>query len=142
MLEPFYPDRIASRILGMGDMLSFIEQAQKTFEQKEAEKLQEKISSESFTFDDLKEQLKKIRSMGPLENILNMIPGANKMKGLAVDDKELVKVEAVINSMTLAERRNHNLLNGSRRKRIALGSGTTAADVNKVVKQYVELKRC
>ncbi|MEK7741386.1 MAG: signal recognition particle protein, partial [Nitrospirota bacterium] len=133
MLEPFYPDRIASRILGMGDVLTFIEQAQKTFEQKEAEKLQEKISSESFTFDDLKEQLKKIRSMGPLENILNMIPGANKMKGLAVDDRELVKVEAVINSMTLAERRNHNLLNGSRRKRIALGSGTTAADVNKVV---------
>lgn len=141
MLEPFYPDRIASRILGMGDVLSFIEQAQNTFEQKEAEKLQEKIASESFTFDDLKDQLKKIRSMGPLENILNMIPGANKMKGLAVDDRELVKVEAVINSMTLAERRNHNLLNGSRRKRIAMGSGTTAADVNKVVKQYVELKK-
>lgn len=141
MLEPFYPDRIASRILGMGDVLTFIEQAQKTFEQKEAEKLQEKIASESFTFDDLKEQLRKIRSMGPLENILNMIPGASKMKGLAVDDRELVKVEAVINSMTLAERKNHNLLNGSRRKRIALGSGTTAADVNKVVKQYVELKK-
>jgi len=141
MLEPFYPERIASRILGMGDVLSFIEQAQKSFEIKEAEKLQEKISSESFTFDDLKEQLKKIRNMGPLENILNMIPGMGKMKGVAVDDRDLVKVEAVINSMTLAERRNHNLLNGSRRKRIAMGSGTTVADVNRVVKQYVELKK-
>ncbi|TAL22254.1 MAG: signal recognition particle protein [Nitrospirae bacterium] len=142
MLEPFYPERVASRILGMGDMLSLIEQAQKTFEQKEAEKLQEKILDESFTFDDLKEQLKKIRSMGPLENILNMIPGmGNKMKGVSVDGRELVKTEAVINSMTSAERKNHNLLNGSRRKRIAMGSGTTAADVNRVVKQYVELKK-
>lgn len=142
MLEPFYPERVASRILGMGDMLSLIEQAQNVFEQKEAEKLQEKILEESFTFDDLKEQLKKIRSMGPLENILNMIPGmSNKMKGVSVDGKELARTEAVINSMTPAERRNHNLLNGSRRKRIAMGSGTTAADVNRVVKQYVELKK-
>jgi len=142
MLEPFHPERVASRILGMGDMLSLIEQTQNAFEQKEAEKLQEKILGESFTFDDLKEQLKKIRNMGPLENILNMIPGmSNKMKGVSVDGKELARTEAVINSMTLAERRNHNLLNGSRRKRIAMGSGTTAADVNRVVKQYVELKK-
>lgn len=142
MLEPFYPERIASRILGMGDVLSLIEQAQKTFEQKEAEKLQEKILGETFTFDDLKEQLIKIRNMGPLENILNMIPGmSNKMKGVSVNDKEFVKIEAIISSMTLAERRNHNILNGSRRKRIAMGSGTTAADVNRVVKQYVELKK-
>ncbi|KAF0145239.1 MAG: signal recognition particle subunit SRP54 [Nitrospirae bacterium] len=142
MLEPFHPERVASRILGMGDILSLIEQTQSVFEQKEAEKLQEKIQGESFTFDDLKEQLKKIRNMGPLENILNMIPGmSNKMKGVSVDGKELVRTEAVINSMTLAERRNHNLLNGSRRKRIAMGSGTTAADVNRVVKQYVELKK-
>lgn len=142
MLEPFYPERIASRILGMGDVLSLIEQAQKTFEQKEAEKLQEKILGETFTFDDLKEQLIKIRNMGPIENILNMIPGmSNKMKGVSVNDKEFVKIEAIISSMTLAERRNHNILNGSRRKRIAMGSGTTAADVNRVVKQYVELKK-
>lgn len=142
MLEPFHPERVASRILGMGDMLSLIEQTQNAFEQKEAEKLQEKILGESFTFDDLKEQLKKIRNMGPLENILNMIPGmSSKMKGVSVDGKELARTEAVINSMTLAERRNHNLLNGSRRKRIAMGSGTTAADVNRVVKQYVELKK-
>lgn len=142
MLEPFFPERIASRILGMGDVLSLIEQAQKTFEQKEAEKLQEKILGETFTFDDLKEQLIKIRNMGPLENILNMIPGmSNKMKGVSVNDKEFVKIEAIISSMTLAERRNHNILNGSRRKRIAMGSGTTVADVNRVVKQYVELKK-
>ncbi|MBI4691532.1 MAG: signal recognition particle protein [Nitrospirae bacterium] len=141
MLEPFYPERVASRILGMGDVLGLIEQAQKTFEQKEAEKLQEKILGESFTFDDLKEQLKKIRSMGPIENILNMIPGMNKMKGLTVDEKEFVKIEAIINSMTSAEKRNHNLLNGSRRRRIATGSGTTVTDVNRVVKQYVELKK-
>lgn len=142
MLEPFYPERIASRILGMGDVLSLIEQAQKTFEQKEAEKLQEKILGETFTFDDLKEQLIKIRNMGPIENILNMIPDmSNKMKGVSVNDKEFVKIEAIISSMTLAERRNHNILNGSRRKRIAMGSGTTVADVNRVVKQYVELKK-
>ncbi len=141
MIEPFHPDRIASRILGMGDMLSFIEQAQKSFEQKEAEKLQEKILGESFTFDDLKEQLKKVRSMGPIENLLGMIPGFNKVKGLSVDEKEFVKVEAIINSMTLSEKRNHNILNGSRRKRIALGSGTTVTDVNRVVKQYIELKK-
>lgn len=141
MLEPFYPERVASRILGMGDVLSLIEQAQKTFEQNEAEKFQEKILADSFTFDDLKEQLKKIRNMGPLENLLGMIPGFKKMKGLSVDEKEFVRMEAIINSMTLSERRNHNILNGSRRRRIAMGSGTTAADVNRVVKQYVELKK-
>ncbi|MCE5194324.1 MAG: signal recognition particle protein [Nitrospiraceae bacterium] len=141
MLEPFHPERIASRILGMGDVLSLIEQTQKVFEEKETEKLQQKIMSESFTFDDLKDQLKKIRSMGPLGNLLGMMPGAGKLKNASIDDKELVKIEAIINSMTKAERRDHNILNGSRRKRIASGSGTTAADVNKVVKQYLELKK-
>lgn len=141
MLEPFYPDRTASRILGMGDILTLIDQAQKTFELQEAEKLQQKIIKESFTFDDLKDQLKKIRGMGPISSIINMIPGMGKLKGLSVDEKELVKTEAIINSMTKAERQNHNILNGSRRKRIADGSGTTAADVNRVVKQYVELRK-
>ena len=141
MLEPFYPDRIASRILGMGDVLSLIEQAQKTFDHKEAEKLQKAIIEESFTFEDLKEHLKKLRSMGPLENILNMIPGFNKMKNLAVDEKELVKVEAIINSMTKNERKNHAIIDGSRRRRIAIGSGTTVADVNRVIKQYIEIKK-
>ena len=141
MLEPFYPDRIASRILGMGDVLSLIEQAQKTFDHKEAEKLQKAIIEESFTFEDLKEHLKKLRSMGPLENILNMIPGFNKMKNLAVDEKELVKVEAIINSMTKKERKNHAIIDGSRRRRIAMGIGTNVADVNRVIKQYIEIKK-
>lgn len=141
MLEPFYPDRVASRILGMGDVLGLIEQAQKTFDQKEAEKLQKTIMDESFTFDDLGEQLRKMRSMGPLENLLTMIPGLNKMKDINIDERELVKVEAVINSMTRKEKRNHNIINGSRRKRIALGSGTTVADVNRVIKQYIEIKK-
>jgi signal recognition particle subunit SRP54 len=141
MLEPFYPDRVASRILGMGDMLSLIEQAQKSFDQKEAEILQKRILEDTFTFEDLREQLKKIRSMGPLENILGMIPGFSKMKNVNVDENEFVKIEAIINSMTGKEKSNHNILNGSRRKRIASGSGTTVADVNKVVKQYVELKK-
>jgi signal recognition particle subunit SRP54 len=141
MIEPFHPDRIASRILGMGDVLSLIEQAQKSFDQKEAEALQKRIIEDSFTFDDLREQLRKIRSMGPIEGFLGMIPGMNKVKNLHVDEKEFVKTEAIINSMTGKERVNHNLLNGSRRKRIALGSGTTVADVNRVIKQYVELKK-
>jgi signal recognition particle subunit SRP54 len=141
MIEPFYPDRIASRILGMGDMLGLIEQAQKTFDQKEAAKLQKTIMDDSFTFDDLGEQLRKMRSMGPLENLLNMIPGFNKIKDVEINGKELVKVEAIINSMTKKERRDHNLINGSRRRRIAMGSGTTVADVNRVVKQYIEIRK-
>ncbi|MEW6118244.1 MAG: signal recognition particle protein [Nitrospirota bacterium] len=142
MLEPFYPDRIASRILGMGDVLTLIEQAQQNFDQKEAEKLQKKILEESFSFEDLRDQLKKLRSMGPLENLLTMIPGMGKaMKDVKVDEKEFVKIEAIINSMTPAERRDHGLLNGSRRKRIAMGSGTTTADVNRLVKQYLEMKK-
>jgi signal recognition particle subunit SRP54 len=141
MLEPFYPDRIASRILGMGDVLSLIEQAQQTFDQKEAQKLQKTIMDETFTFDDLKDQLQKMRSMGPLENLLNMIPGAGKIKDLNVDERELVKVEAIISSMTKKERKDHNLINGSRRRRIAMGSGTTVPDVNRVIKQYIEIKK-
>jgi signal recognition particle subunit SRP54 len=141
MLEVFHPERIASRILGMGDVLSLIEHAEQAFDRKEAEKLQEKILGESFTFEDLKDQLKKIRSMGPIENILGMIPGFNKVKNVSVDEREFVKIEAIINSMTAQERRNHNLLNGARRRRIASGSGTTVTDVNRVIKQYVEMKK-
>ncbi len=141
MLESFYPERIASRILGMGDVLSFIEKAQKSFDQKEAEKLQKTIMDESFTFDDLKDQLKKVRNMGPIENILGMIPGFNKIKNPDIDEKEFVKVEAIINSMTKKEKKDHNIINGSRRRRIAMGSGTTVTDVNRVIKQYVELKK-
>jgi len=141
MLEPFYPDRIASRILGMGDVLSLIEHAQKSFDQKAAEQLQKRILEDTFTFDDLREQLNKIRGMGPIESLLGMIPGMNKVKGLKVDEREFVKMEAIINSMTRKERANHNVLNGSRRKRIAQGSGSTVSDVNRVIKQYVELRK-
>ncbi len=141
MLEPFHPDRVASSILGMGDVLGLIEKVQRDVDEEEAQELQRKIASESFTFEDLRDQLRKLRNMGPLENILGMIPGMNKLKGVKVDEKDLVKVEAVINSMTPAERANHNLLNGSRRRRIALGSGTSPQDVNRVVKQYVQMKK-
>ena len=142
MLEPFYPDRIAGRILGMGDVLTLIEQAQQSFDQKEAEKLHKRIMEESFTFEDLRDQLKKLRSMGPIENLLGMIPGMNKaMKDVKVDDKQFVKIEAIINSMTGEERRNYNVINGSRRKRIAGGSGTTVTDVNRLLKQYLEMKK-
>lgn len=141
MLEAFHPERIASRILGMGDVLSLIEQAEQAFDKREVEKLQEKILGESFTFEDLKEQLQKIRSMGPIENLLGMIPGFSKAKNVSVDEREFVKVEAIISSMTAKERRNHTLLNGSRRRRIAAGSGTTVTDVNRVIKQYVEMKK-
>jgi signal recognition particle subunit SRP54 len=141
MLEPFYPDRIASRILGMGDVLGLIEQAQKTFDHKEAEKLQKTIMDDSFTFDDLRGQLQKMRNMGPLENLINMIPGMNKIKNLDIDERELIKVEAIISSMTKKEKRDHNIINGNRRRRIALGSGTTVPDVNRVIKQYIEIKK-
>ncbi len=142
MLEPFYPDRIANRILGMGDVLTLIEQAQKSFDQKEAEKLHKRIMEESFTFDDLRDQLKKIRGMGSLESLLSMIPGISKaMKDVKVDEKEFIKIEAIINSMTKKERENYNIINGSRRKRIAIGSGTTVTDVNRLIKQYLEMKK-
>lgn len=142
MLEPFYPDRIAKRILGMGDVLTLIEQAQESFDQKEAEKLRKTLLEDSFTFEDLREQLKKIRNMGPLENLLNMIPGMNKaLKDTKVDEKEFVKIEAIINSMTPLERTNHSIINGSRRRRIAIGSGTSVSDINRLVKQYLEMKK-
>lgn len=142
MLEPFHPDRIAKRILGMGDVLALIEQAQQSFDQKEAEKLRKTLLEDSFTFEDLREQLKKIRNMGPLENLLSMIPGMNKaLKDTKIDEKEFIKIEAIINSMTPLERTNHSILNGSRRRRIAIGSGTSVSDINRLVKQYLEMKK-
>ncbi len=142
MLEPFHPDRIAKKILGMGDILTLIEQAQQTFDQKEAERLRKTLLEDSFTFEDLREQLKKIRNMGPLENLLSMIPGMNKaLKDTKVDEKEFVKIEAIINSMTPLERTNHSIINGSRRRRIAMGSGTSVSDINRLIKQYLEMKK-
>jgi len=140
-IEPFYADRIASRILGMGDVLSLIEKVQKTYDIKEAERLQKKIKEDDFDLDDLRLQIRKIKGMGSIEGLLSMIPGFNKIKGINIDTKEFVKVEAIINSMTPEERSNPSILNGSRRRRIALGSGTTVADVNRVLKQYYEMKK-
>ncbi len=141
MLEPFFPERIASRILGMGDVLSLIEKARQSIDDKEAEALKDKILGERFSFDDLRDQLRKIRSMGPLENLLSMIPGFNKIKGINVEEKQLAKIEAIINSMTNKERNFPQILNGSRKKRIALGSGTNVSDINRLIKQYKEMKK-
>lgn len=142
-LEPFHPDRMASRILGMGDVLSLIEKAQTAFDEKKAMELEKKIRSQQFTFDDFLEQLQQMKKMGPLSSILEMIPGMNsgKLKGIEVDDKELVKVEAIIKSMTKKERQNPDIINGSRRKRIAAGSGTSIQDVNRVMKNFEQSKK-
>ena len=142
-LEPFHPDRMASRILGMGDVLSLIEKAQSAFDEKKAMELEKKIRTQQFTFDDFLDQLQQMKSMGPLSSIMEMIPGmsSSKLKGMEVDDKELVKVEAIIRSMTKKERQNPELINGSRRKRIAAGSGTSVQDVNRVMKNFEQSKK-
>jgi len=142
-LEPFYPDRMSSRILGMGDVLSLIDKAQAEFDQKEAMKLARKIKKEEFDLEDFKGQLAYIQRMGSLEQILGMIPGVGKMMKagrLKADEKELVRVEAIINSMTPEERRNHRIISGSRRKRIAMGSGTRVEDVNRLLKNFIQTK--
>lgn len=141
MIEPFYPERIAGRILGMGDVVSLVEKAEKAFDEKEAQKLSERILRETFTFDDLREQLRKVRNIGPLENLLSMLPGMARLKGLKVDEKGFIKMEAIINSMTPKERKDPSLINGSRKRRIAMGSGTTPSDVNRLLKQYLEMKK-
>jgi signal recognition particle subunit SRP54 len=141
-LEPFHPERMASRILGMGDVVSLVEKAQEAVGIEEAFNLEDKLKKNRFTFEDLKNQIKQIKKMGPLENILGMIPGMGKqLKGVNVDDSAFVKVEAIINSMTKQERNNYVILNGSRKKRIATGSGTTVADINRLVKQHLQMKK-
>lgn len=143
-LEPFHPDRMASRILGMGDMLSLIEKAEAAFDLEKAKALEKKMRTQEFTLEDFKEQLKQVRSMGPLEQLLGMIPGfgaAKKMQGLEVDEKELGRVEAIINSMTPGERRHPHIIDGSRRKRIAAGSGTSVQEVNRLLKQFEQAKK-
>ena len=143
-LEPFHPDRLASRILGMGDIVSLVEKAQATIDVREAEDLASRIRRNEFTLEDFRSQLRQIRKMGSVESLLDMIPGVGqlrKQKGLDVDEKDLVRVEAIIDSMTRAERANHQLINGRRRLRIARGSGTTVADVNRLLKQYVQARK-
>jgi signal recognition particle subunit SRP54 len=141
-LEVFYPDRLASRILGKGDVISLVEKAQQSFDNIEAEKLEEKLKKNQFDFDDFLKQIKAIKKMGSLSSLLGMIPGLNpQIKNSQIDDKALIKVEAIINSMTYIERENPKILNGTRRKRIARGSGTSIQDVNKLLKQFDEMKR-
>jgi signal recognition particle subunit SRP54 len=143
-LELFHPDRIVSRMLGMGDVLTLIEKAEQVVDEEEAEALEEKLRRNQFTLDDFRTQLKTIKRMGPLESILGMIPGMGNLKQLAEhkpDEKQLGRVEAIISSMTPGERRDHTIISGSRRKRIAKGSGTTVEEVNRLLKQFIEMRK-
>lgn len=145
-LEPFYPDRMATRILGMGDVLSLIEKAQTSFDQEKAKELERKLRKQEFTLEDFLDQIEQVRSMGPLEQVLGMIPGLGGVKELRKiqeqsDGKEFVHLEAMINSMTPEERRNPAIINGSRRKRIARGSGTSVQDVNRLLKHFEQTRK-
>lgn len=142
-IEPFFPDRMASRILGMGDVLSLIEKAQEAFDEKKALELEQKLRTQQFTLDDFLDQMQQIKKMGPLNQVLGMIPGMNTkaLQNIDVDEKKLGHVEAIIKSMTAKERNDPGILNGSRRKRIAAGSGTTVQEVNSLLKQFEEMKK-
>ena len=143
-LEPFHPDRMASSILGMGDVLTFIEKAQETVDEEKAAELEKKLRKNQFTLEDFRDQMAQIRKMGSLSDLIGMIPGMKKnkqFKNLDVDEGELVRIEAIINSMTPHERSHHNVINGSRRKRIAQGSGTSVQDVNRLLKNYSQVMK-
>lgn len=143
-LEPFHPERMASRILGMGDVLSLIEKAQENVDLEKAKELEEKFKTQNFTFDDFVEQIKAVRKMGPLEDLLKMLPGANKIKGLnniQIDEKQIDRLEAIIYSMTPEERERPEIINASRKKRIAKGSGTSIQEVNRLLKQFEDMKK-
>ncbi|OQX25456.1 MAG: signal recognition particle protein [Desulfobacteraceae bacterium IS3] len=143
-LEPFHPDRMASSILGMGDVLTFIEKAQSVVDEEKAAELEKKLRKSQFTLDDFRDQMIQIRKMGSLTELLHMIPGFSKnkqLKDLEVDEKELVRIEAIINSMTPQERHQYSIINGSRRKRIANGSGTSVQDVNRLLKNYTQVMK-
>jgi signal recognition particle subunit SRP54 len=143
-LEPFHPDRMSSRILGMGDVLTMIEKAQAVVDEKKAAELEKKLRKNEFTLDDFRDQMVQIRKMGSMSDLISMIPGIGKskhLKNLEVDERELVRTEAIINSMTPQERRHHTLIKGSRRKRIAKGSGTSVQDINKLLKNYTQVMK-
>lgn len=143
-LEPFFPDRMASRILGMGDVLSLIEKAEEEFDQKAALELGKRLKRKEFNLEDFQKHLKQIKKLGSIDQILGMIPGMGqikKLKNLKPNEKELIKIEAIINSMTKKERANHKIINGSRRKRIARGSGTNVQDVNRLLKNFIQTKK-
>jgi len=141
-LEPFHPERIASRILGMGDIVTLVEKAEQEFDEQQAKKLEEKIRKNQFTFEDFLEQLKIIKKMGSLRDLLGFLPGMDKaLRNVNIDEKQFARVEAIILSMTKEERQNPKILNGSRRKRIAMGSGTTIQDVNRLIKQFEDMTK-
>ena len=142
-LEPFYPDRVASRILGMGDVLSLIEKAQQNVTFEDAKELESKVRQGDFSLEDFRAQIQQVRKMGPLDQILGMIPGLGKLKGAMsnVDEREVDRIVAIISSMTMKERHNAGLINGSRRKRIARGSGTQVQEVNRLLKQFAETRK-
>jgi len=143
-LEPFHPERVVSRVLGMGDVLSLIERAEAAIDVEDAERLEQKIRANEFTLEDFRDQLKTIKKMGPLEQIIGMLPGMGNLKALAEnkpDEKQITRVEAIINSMTPEERRKQHIINGSRRKRIARGSGTSVEEVNRLLKQFVQMQK-
>jgi signal recognition particle subunit SRP54 len=143
-LEPFHPERVVSRVLGMGDVLSLIERAEAAIDVDDAERLEEKIRANEFTLEDFRDQLKTIKKMGPLEQLMGMLPGMGNLKTLAEnkpDEKQITRVEAIINSMTPEERRKQHIINGSRRKRIAKGSGTSVEEVNRLLKQFVQMQK-
>jgi len=139
-LEPFHPDRMASRILGMGDVLSLIEKAQQNFDEKKAVELEKKMATATFTLQDYLEQLEQFKDMGNMQDLINMIPGGASLKNVKVDEKQIIRTKAVIQSMTAKERKNPKILDAKRRKRIAAGSGTTVADVNRVLKGFEDMK--
>ena len=140
-LETFHPDRMAGRILGMGDIVSLVEKAQQDIDVEEAAKLEEKMLKNTFDLEDFKQQLKQLKSMGPIGDLMSMIPGAKGIKDVDIDEKRLTRIEAIINSMTLVERHRPQILDGSRRKRIARGSGTKVQDVNQLIKQFQSMRK-
>ena len=143
-LEPFHPDRVAQRILGMGDVLSLIEKVEESIDQKDAEEMQRKLLDDDFTLADFRDQIKQVRKLGPLENVLGMMPGLGSLKDLKnvkVDEKEFTRLIAIVDSMTPRERNNHMIVNGQRRKRIAKGSGTSVQEVNNLLKQYAQMRK-
>jgi len=144
-LEPFYPERIVSRVMGMGDILTLIERTEQAIDHKKAAELERKLRRSEFTLEDFRDQLRQVRKMGPLEQVLGMLPKvgpfANLPKDAHVDESRLKHIEAIINSMTAAERDDHDLIDGKRRKRIARGSGTSVQEVNQVLKQYQQMRR-
>jgi len=142
--EPFHPDRVAQRILGMGDMLSLIEKVEESFGQKEQEEMQRKLIEDEFSLGDFRDQMKQIRKLGPLESILGMMPqigGLKELKNAKIDEKEITRLVAIVDSMTVRERNNHMLINGARRRRIAKGSGTSVQEVNNLLRQYAQMRK-